>query len=396
MNPVAEDFRSFIAQRLRSEHAELAGRWLSRLTAIVPVDVEDVFPTDHLLDHIPELIGEIGSYLADPARLEIAANATVISKARELGLLRYGQHASAHQIMREYRLFEGVLSTFIKEELERLQLAVPPMDVVDVLAGVHQAVSVLQQSTLDAFIDKYSDAVNTQTRRLEAFNRMVSHELRQPLGTLQFALRLLQAQDPAESEQHRRRLIELLDRNVQRSLELTSQLTRLSGLSATGDNLQVQHVDLETVAQESSRQLRDMADARGVTIRISEALPEATLDVAAAELVLVNLISNAIKYSDPRKADRFVEIGPGAPSETEWTIEVRDNGLGIPAAHTRAIFDQYVRAHAAQDVELRNSGLGLGLTIVQDCLQTMGGRIEVESCEGAGTTFTIRIPRRRG
>src|SRR5688572_9295226 len=119
MHPVAEEFSSLIAQRLRAEHAELAARWLSRLVAILPVGPNDVFPTGHLLDHIPELIVEIAGYVECPSREEIAGNAEVITKARELGALRYSQHASVHQLMREYRLFEGVLSTFIRAELAR-------------------------------------------------------------------------------------------------------------------------------------------------------------------------------------------------------------------------------------------------------------------------------------
>lgn len=391
-HPVAEEFRSLIAQRLRSEHTELAARWLSRLAAILPVDPNQVFPTDHLLDHIPELIVEIAEYLEFPEREEIAGNTQVITKARELGLLRYRQHASVHQIMREYRLFEGVLGSFIREEVAQAHQAASPAAVVDVLACVHQAVSVLQQSTMEAFIAQYSETVHSQTAQLEAFNRMVSHELRQPLSTLQFALRLLKASETGESVQDRLRLVELLERNVDRSLELTTQLTRLSGLESKDDTLQVQRVKIDTIAHEAARQLRDMADARGVTVRVSDALPEATVDVAAIELILVNLLSNAIKYSDPKKRERFVEIQPGAPANGECVIEVRDNGLGIPNCHTHAIFTQYFRAHAAQDSELRNDGLGLGLTIVKDCVRTIGGQIEVQSREGAGTVFTIRFP----
>ncbi len=391
--PVEQDFPALIAERLRVEHAELAARWLSRLVALLPVDPNEVFPTDHLLDHIPELIVEIANYLEFPAREEIAANAQVIGKARELGFLRYTQQASVHQIVREYRLFEGVLSTFIKEELSAAQASPSPDEVVEVMARTHQAINVLQQSTLEAFIEQYTDRVATQRTQLEAFNRMVSHELRQPLGTLQFALRLLRAPEGSRSDQDRERLMALLDRNVLRSLELTNQLTRLSGLYATEHNLQVQRVALKTIAEEAARQLRDMADAKGVTTRVSPLLPETVVDVAAVELILVNLISNAIKYSDPGKSRRFVEINPvPAPSGHGCAIEVRDNGLGIPGEFSEAVFNANFRAHAAQDATLGNTGLGLGLTIVKDCLRTLRGTISVQSREGEGTVFTVWFP----
>lgn len=391
MSLVSEDFRGLVAQRLRAEHAAVAARWLERLAALLPLDPNRVFPTDHLLDHIPELIVAIADYLKDPQREEIVANTHVVGKARELGELRYVQQASVHQIVREYRLFEGVLSTFLKEVIENLPLEPASADVVDLLGRVHQAVSVLQQSTLGEFIDRYSQTVAQQQTRLEAFNRMVSHELRQPVGAMQFAIRLLQDSPAATSDQERRRLLELLERNVHRTHVLTQHLTRLSGLYAPSAHLQVQRVSLATLAREVARQLRDMAAARHVALEVSDNLPEAVVDIGAVELMLVNLVSNGIKYSDPAKPERYVRV-EGAAGEAECILSVTDNGLGIPASQQETIFAQRVRAHAARDAELGNHGLGMGLTIVRDCLRAVGGRIDVQSAEGEGTVFTVRLP----
>ena len=392
MRPVVEDFSSLIAQRLRADHAELAARWLVRLVALLPVDPNHVFPTNHLLDHIPQLIVEIADYLEQPAQEEIAANMHVVAKARELGVLRYTQRASVHQIMREYRVFEGVLSTFIREELQITMTAPKPSEVVDVLTRMHQAVSVLQQATLEAFIEQYSDKVAAQRVQLESFNRMVSHELRQPLGALQFALSLLQKEE-AKSDAEQSRLLGLLERNANRTLELVTHLTRLSGLPAAEANLQVQRVGLGSLANEVARQLRDMADAKNVEMRVSESLPEATVDVAAIELILVNLISNAIKYSDPAKATRVVEINPVPVARGGYcAFEVRDNGLGIAPEYKTRVFDEHFRAHESQDASLGVNGLGLGLTIVKDCLRSISGTIALESREGEGSVFTVTFP----
>jgi signal transduction histidine kinase len=384
----AEDFRAALVERMRSEHTVIASRWLSRLAALLPVEPNDVFPSDHLLDHIPELVAEVADYIGAPANEEIAANAEVIAKARELGRLRYSQHASLHQIMREYRVFASVLTAFIREELTGTPY-VPTGEVVDVMSRLHHAMNVLEQSTLDAFIERYSEVVSEQRQQLEAFNRMASHELRQPLGTLQFTVRLLQ--ERAKTRRDRLRLLDVLARNVDRILELTRRMTRLSGLEAASERLHVQRVDLATLAQEVARQLRDMAIARQVTVRVSGPLPAATVDVGAVELILVNLVSNAIKYSDPAKPQRFVEIASRESAADECVIVVRDNGLGIPANKLRTLFRRPLRAHADKDVELGVEGLGLGLMIVNDCLRTIGGSIDVESTPGEGTTFTVRF-----
>src|SRR4051812_33574868 len=91
----AEDYPSLIASRIAAERLSLSARWLSRLRELLTVDANQVFPSEQLLDHIPSLVDELAGYLAAPADHAIAANAAVMDKARELGLLRHAQHASA-------------------------------------------------------------------------------------------------------------------------------------------------------------------------------------------------------------------------------------------------------------------------------------------------------------
>jgi two-component system OmpR family sensor kinase len=150
-------------------------------------------------------------------------------------------------------------------------------------------------------------------------------------------------------------------------------------------------VPLGTVAREAARQLRDMAELRGVDVRIADETPDLTVDVGRLELTLVNLISNAIKYSDQSKAERFVELSATTAGDECRTL-VRDNGIGIPKAAIGAIFQRFTRAHAGGGSPIAVEGVGLGLSIVDDCVRAMGGRIEVESVEGEGTTFVVILP----
>src|ERR1700731_4975584 len=91
--PSVGSFDELIAARMLAENTTLAGRWLERLTVLLPVNAEDVFPGHRLLDHIPALVGEIAQYLRVPDAQEIGANTAVIEKARQLGLLRHEQRA---------------------------------------------------------------------------------------------------------------------------------------------------------------------------------------------------------------------------------------------------------------------------------------------------------------
>ena len=223
----------------------------------------------------------------------------MIDKARELGELRYEQRASVHQLLREYHVLGAILVGFVEEET-RLVTSVAPIEVIAVLGRVAQAVGVLQQTTIETFITKYTERIDEQTRRLENFNRMVSHELRQPIGALQFAIRLA---DQCEDRQARAGYQDVIERNLTRLMRLTDQLAMMSRLKTPADNTQTQHLPLELVAREVERQLGEMANRRGVQIVIDSALPVVDVDVAAVELILVNLVSNAIECLGPGQTD---------------------------------------------------------------------------------------------
>jgi len=366
-----------------AEHQILAAKWADRLNALLPVGPNKVFPTDHLLDHIPSLIVAIAAHLRDPEREEFAANTLMMAKARELGELRYQQKASVHQLLREYRILGGILATFVRDEAARDPASIDPADAIRLLTALSQAVSILEQTTVDTFIGKYTSTIEKQTARLENFNRMVSHELRQPIGALQFALKLADsAADPAERARYR----DVVERNLSRLNGMIDRLAVISRLTPS-DTAQNQRLDVGAIAREVARQLRDMADTRLVEIRVGDTFPVLTVDVAALELVLINLVANAIKYCNPDRKSRFVDIsGDGG-----GTIVVHDNGIGIAADRLPYIFDRAYRAHVQRDAELGTFGFGLGLTIVRDCAKDQGWDLSVESSEGEGTTFRIAI-----
>jgi signal transduction histidine kinase len=387
---IGTDFGDLIAERMRVEHRALAKRWFDRLLDVVPVEARDVFPTESLLDHVPALIQEISQYLSEPGETAIASNTAILDKAQELGALRFAQRASLHQLLREYQLLNRILSTFVQEEVQRLGLTPPPAELVQLIARLHAAVDVLSQSTVESFVTLYTQTIADQSRRLEQFTRMAAHEWRQPLGALQFGVNLLRDArlDPIRT----RRTLDAVARSVGHLVDLTHKLESVARISGGGDNAVVQKVPVAAVAEEAARQLREMAEEKGVEVRVADGLPTLTIDVGRLELTFVNLLSNAIKYSDPDKAGRYVEID-GEPGGDMVRILVRDNGIGIPADARSSIFRRFTRAHVDRDDLSHVPGIGLGLAIVDDCVQSMSGQIEVESEEGTGTTFTLMLPR---
>ncbi len=108
-----------LAARLEAEHRRLALIWLERLDALLRVQRSEVFPTHQLLDHIPTLVLEIAAHLRMPDE-PIAANTAVMAKAAELGLLRFDQRASVHQLLRKYQIFAEILEDFCADEMAKL------------------------------------------------------------------------------------------------------------------------------------------------------------------------------------------------------------------------------------------------------------------------------------
>ena len=243
---ISTGFHDGLADRLRAEHATLAARWFERLRDLLPVDARDVFPTESLLDHIPALIRDIGSYVRTPEAEAIVANTLVIEKARELGTLRHHQRASLHQLLREYQLLGNILTTFVQEEMSRLPEPPAPADAVDAVARLHQAVDVLMQETVETFVRLYTGTIADQAERLEQFTRMATHEWRQPLNSLQFAVQLLR--HPGIEQERRARTLDLMERNVAHLVAMTHTLERLARIGEPTDDPVVQEVSLTTVA----------------------------------------------------------------------------------------------------------------------------------------------------
>lgn len=169
-NAVAPDFRSAIAHRMEASHQVLASRWLEELKRVVPVADNEIFPGDRLLGQIPALIQELAAFLRAPAEEAIAANAVVTARARELGLLRHAQHASVHQVLREYRALRTAVAQFIKEESRRLQLTPTVDELIELVERFETAIDVLLQTTVETRgrTCRHHRAAHRSTRRVQS------------------------------------------------------------------------------------------------------------------------------------------------------------------------------------------------------------------------------------
>ena len=382
-----------LAHRLRAASTDLTARWLARITDRVTLDANRVFPTDQLLDHVPLLLDGVADYVENPAKA-VAADSAVIAKAMELGALRHMQGFDAYEVLKEYEILGGITFNFFADIVDEIAEQCSRAEVFACAHRVFHAVSLIQQATTVQYLRNTTERLRERDERLRAFNRTLTHELRNRIGAAGGAAQLLASLELPDDE--RRAMAGVVVRNVESMRDVLDNLLELSRVSGS-DARQQRHVRLPEAAFEAARQLRDLAHAHAVEVRI-EPLPDVEVNAAAVELCLTNLISNGVKYADPAKPHRWVsvsgEVAHHGDADQEVLVRVRDNGLGVPEPERGRLFRRFFRAHehSASHVE----GTGLGLSIVRETVRSLGGRVWAEFPPEGGTQFVFSLPARRG
>jgi signal transduction histidine kinase len=224
-------------------------------------------------------------------------------------------------------------------------------------------------------------SVNTD---LEAFSHSVSHDLRTPLHQIIGFVELL-LQDPglSLSSQHQDYLTTIL----QSATHMGTLIDDLLAFARTGHlELRKVQIDAGLLVDDALGDFQPQTAARGIVWKINP-LPRVWADRALLRMVLINLISNAVKFTGAR-ADPQIEIGcsPDAGEATEFFI--RDNGAGFDPVHADKLFGVFQRLHP----QTQFKGTGIGLANVQRIIQRHGGRIWADGLVDRGATFYFSIP----
>lgn len=218
-------------------------------------------------------------------------------------------------------------------------------------------------------------------RELDSFVYSVSHNLRAPLMSLLGLLNLAKMKDQQESmEQY----FEMMGHSIQK---LDNTLKEILDYSRNArKELDLEPLEIRSIVNDSIERLLYM-DGSEKVVKTMDIIEESPLysDTYRLLVILSNLLSNSIKYRDPKKEINFVHFYVAVQKKT-LTIRVQDNGIGISPAFIPKIFNMFYRATE------RSEGAGLGLYIVKETVQKLGGSISVQSEVGVGTTFEIEIP----
>jgi signal transduction histidine kinase len=350
-----------------------------------------VFPTNELLDHVPLLIDGIADYLEHPAA-DVSSDVPVVAKAMELGALRHDQGFDVYEILKEYEILGGILFSYLAHAADEMPDPCEKSELLVCGQRLFRAIAVIQQATTAHYLRLAEERISEREGRLRAFNRAVSHEIKNRIGTILGASETLR-EVALESSAERERFLGMISKNARIMQGTVENLIVLSRMEK--DARQHRHVHLPEAAQEASRQVRDSAQAAGVDVRMSNAIPDIEVNAAAVELCLTNYLSNAIKYRNPQRSDRYVEVEAVVETSPEHgrevVVRVRDNGLGVPEEKRECLFSSFFRAH---ETVTAAEGTGLGLSIVRDTVESVGGRAWAEFPD-EGSVFAFSLPARR-
>lgn len=260
--------------------------------------------------------------------------------------------------------------------------------------GEHTAVAIQKVEDFHA-LDTRASLLEEANRRLSEINRMkevflttVSHELKTPLTCIiAYAEFLRQDESPIAPEQ-RRTFSQILYDQAARLLDLVNDIMDLSRLEGGAIRLNLATTSINGLIEGCVETLETLAVRKGIRLeqKLTAELPEVPVDASKLRQVVVNLLNNAIKFTE---SGGTIEVGTRL-IEDHIVIEVADSGIGIQARDLTRIFDLFTRSDVA--VNRQYEGLGLGLHLVKRLVELHGGRVWVESTPGKGSRFFFSLP----
>jgi signal transduction histidine kinase len=226
-----------------------------------------------------------------------------------------------------------------------------------------------------------AERLQRQHQDLLTFLAGVAHDLRNPLAAMRMGLRLLDRPLP---EDKKRRTSELVDRQVTRLERMVGDFLDATLIESGHLELQLRERDVRELVQEAVDLYSLSSPDHRIVLSAGDEPVVVRADAERIAQVLNNLVSNAIKYS-PAGGDVHVSV---AAEGGEAVIAVQDWGIGIAPEERKHIFEPFRRSGASRETA---PGVGLGLSVARQIVEAHGGRIEVESALGRGSTFRVHL-----
>jgi PAS domain S-box-containing protein len=294
------------------------------------------------------------------------------------------------------KLKQDILKTIAGEHLgfeikyKNLYFSVNTIPLVDRNTVISSALFVYSNITTQKEIEQDSQNALKKEQELNGlksqFISMASHEFRTPLSAIQTSAILIGKQNGAEQELKREKYVAQIKKNVKQLVVILNDFLSLSKLE---EGRVIANMQLFDFVALSKTLIEEVSVTKKIGKNILFSSPSElvllNLDPKLVRHILMNLVSNAIKYS-PKNTDISIKI---TESDLFVSLEVKDQGIGIPEQEQGKLFERFFRAKNAQNIE----GTGLGLHIVKQYVDLMDGTIDFKSIPNKGTTFLIKWPK---
>jgi len=238
------------------------------------------------------------------------------------------------------------------------------------------------------FVHREVTAERRAERAKDEFIALASHELRTPLTSIVGYLEILDEEDVGPLVSEQRRVVSVIERNAKRLMRLVDDLLVVARSDVGRLGIVLEDLNLVELTRECVQGARPASEERKLVLgaRVdADSLP-VRADRARLAQVIDNLVANALKFTPPGGE---VQVAVSARGE-DAVVEVSDTGIGIPRAEQTRLFERFYRT--SQAIAAAAPGSGLGLAISKMIVEAHGGRIEVDSEEGAGATFRVFVP----
>ncbi|WP_054030160.1 HAMP domain-containing sensor histidine kinase [Desulfatitalea tepidiphila] len=242
---------------------------------------------------------------------------------------------------------------------------------------------------LASAFNEMADRLRQEEQLRSDFISMLSHEIRTPLTSIRESVNMIEEEVMGPINDRQRKFLEIAGTEIGRICDLLNHLMQASRLEPGALKLSSEPVDVYALVTASIDSLRPTAEAKniGITSEIAPETPDVLGDAQYLQQVFLNLIGNAIKFSDP-KAEIRVRVG-ALDKHNRLTFKVVDTGPGILEEDQSKLFNKFYRSAKVRD---HLDGVGLGLSITKNIVEAHGGTIWVESQVGKGTTFGFTLP----
>jgi len=238
--------------------------------------------------------------------------------------------------------------------------------------------------TANETLEETTRQLEDANKELESFSYSVSHDLRAPLRAIDGFARMLEEDYGDRLDREGQRQLDVIQKSTQEMGQLIEDLLAFSRLSRKAMNMS--DINMVQLAEEVFEQLRRNAPGQGARLNI-RVLPPAHGDRAMIHSVFTNLLSNALKFTEPVAAAAIEVSGTVEGDECIWSV--KDNGVGFDMKYADKLFQVFQRLHSTKEIE----GTGVGLALVQRIISRHGGRVWAEGKVNEGATFYFSLPR---